>query len=119
MTGIMTRHALSTHSRFGQRVRRRFQSQLHLLPEGLPNPALMAQTFEAFGELGLDVGSALRTTRQLVLERLLCLDCDKQISLQQVTQAMTELAEFSLNRACAQVQKMLDQAHGTPCTQQG
>ena len=115
----MTRHALSTHSRFGQRVRRRFESQLHLLPEGLPNPALMAQTFEAFGQLGLDVGSALRTTRQLVLERLLCLDCDKQISLQQVTQAMTELAEFSLNRACAEVQKMLDQAHGTPCTQQG
>ncbi len=115
----MTRHALSSHSRFGQRVRRRFESQMHLLPAGLPDPASIAQAFEALGKLGLDVGGALRTTRQLVLERLLCLDCEEQIPLQQVTQAMTELAEFSLNQACTQAQKILALAHGTPCTEQG
>ena len=78
MTGIMTDPALSSHSRFGQRVRRRFESHLHLLPPGLPDPASMAQTFESLRALGFDVGSALRTNRQLVLERLLCLDCDEQ-----------------------------------------
>jgi glutamate-ammonia-ligase adenylyltransferase len=74
----------------------------------------MAQTFAALQALGLDTSSALRTTRQLVLERLLCLDCDEQAPLRQVTQAMTELAEFALNRAAAQVQQTLDQAHGSP-----
>ena len=74
----------------------------------------MAQTFEALQALGLDTSSALRTTRQLVLERLLCLDCDEQAPLRQVTQAMTDLAEFALKRAAAQVQQTLDQAHGSP-----
>src|ERR1035437_9975231 len=119
MTGIMTLAALSSHSRMGQRVRRRFASQLHLLPAGLPNPASMAQTLEALLDLGLDLGSALRTIRQLVLERLLCLDCDAQTPLQQVTQAMTDLAEFCLNQACLQVQQTLDRAWGSPNTTAG
>lgn len=79
----------------------------------------MAQTFEALRALGFDISSALRTTRQLVLERLLCLDCDEQAPLRQMTQAMTDLAEFALNKACAQVQQTLDQTHGTPSTPQG
>jgi glutamate-ammonia-ligase adenylyltransferase len=115
----MTRHALSAHSRFGQRVRRRFESQLHLLPAGLPGPDSMAQTLDALCAQGLDVASALRTVRQLVLERLLCLDCDQQIPLQQVTQVMTDLAELALKRACSQAQTLLDQAHGEPGTPQG
>jgi glutamate-ammonia-ligase adenylyltransferase len=115
----MTRHALSAHSRFGQRVRRRFESQLHLLPAGLPGPDSMAQTLDALCAQGLDVASALRTVRQLVLERLLCLDCDQQIPLQQVTQVMTDLAELALKRACSEAQTLLDQAHGEPGTPQG
>ena len=115
----MTRHALSAHSRFGQRVRRRFESQLHLLPAWLPGPDSMAQTLDALCAQGLDVASALRTVRQLVLERLLCLDCDQQIPLQQVTQVMTDLAELALKRACSQAQTLLDQAHGEPGTPQG
>ncbi|WP_296499333.1 bifunctional [glutamate--ammonia ligase]-adenylyl-L-tyrosine phosphorylase/[glutamate--ammonia-ligase] adenylyltransferase [Rhodoferax sp.] len=115
----MTRPTLSSHSRFGQRVRRRYENQLHLLPAGVPDQAAMALTFEALQALGNDTGSALRTTRQLVLERLLCLDCDEQAPLRQVTQAMTDLAEFALKRACAQVQLTLDEAHGAPCTPDG
>jgi glutamate-ammonia-ligase adenylyltransferase len=119
MSGIMTRPALSSHSRFGQRVRRRFESQLHLLPPGLPNPASMTQAFQAFRAQGLDTGGALRTTRQLVLERLLCLDCDEQAPLKEVTQAMTDLAEFALNTACDEVLLTLDQTHGIPSTLAG
>ncbi len=119
MTGIMTGPALALHSRFCQRVRRRFESQLELLPPGLPDPITMAQSFAALKALGGDSASALRITRQLVLERLLCLDCDAQASLQQVTQAMTSLAEFSLQRACSDVQQALDQNHGSPGTASG
>lgn len=115
----MTRPALSSYSRFAQRVQRRFECQLPLLAAGLPNPAAMAQTFAALLEQGLDVSSALRSTRQLVLERLLRLDCEEQLALPQVTQAMTDLAEFSLRQACTEVQQMLDQVHGTPRTQAG
>ena len=119
MTGIMTRPALSSHSRFGQRIRRRFESQLHLLPAGLPDQTTMTQAFEALSAQGLDTGSALRTTRQLVLERLLCLDCDADTPMRDITQAMTDLAEFSLQQACLQVQLTLDQTHGAPTTPDG
>ncbi len=112
----MTRPALSAYSRFGQRVHRRFEGQLPLLPPGVPDLASMAQAFEQIGVLGSDTGSALRTLRQLVLERLLRLDCDEQIALQQVTQVMTLLAEFALAKACTEVQNALDQTHGIPQT---
>ena len=79
----------------------------------------MAQTFDALMVQGGDTGNALRTTRQLVLERLLCLDCDAQATLQQITQAMTDLAEFTLDRACRQAQRTLDQTHGMPTTADG
>ena len=115
----MTRPVLSSHSRFGQRVRRRFESQLHLLPTGTPDACAMSVAFEALRSLGLGTGAALRTTRQLVLERLLCLDCDAQAPLRQITQAMTDLAEFALNKACAEVELTLDQIHGAPSTPAG
>jgi len=119
MTRIMTRAALLSYSRFGQRVRRRYESQLHWLPVGVPDPVLMARTFEALRSSGLDVGSALRVTRQLVLERLLELDCEQQLTLQQVTQGMTDLAEFALNQACREVQQTLEQCHGIARTTAG
>ncbi len=113
MTGIMT-GPVPEQSRWSQRVRRRYQSQLQLLPPGVPDPATLAQTFDALLASNPDVGVALRITRQLVLERLLSLDCQGQASLQQVTQAMTDLAEFALTRACQQAQCELDQRYGAP-----
>ena len=114
MTGIMTRQALSEHSRFGQRVRRRHAQELHLLLPGRPTPALMAELLQALRQRGLDTGAALRTLRQLVLERLLCLDCDEQAPLQHISQTMTELAELALQTACVQVQSDLQAQHGAP-----
>ena len=36
------------------------------------------------------------------MERLISLDCDEQAPLAMVTRAVTELAEFALDIACAQ-----------------
>ena len=100
---IMTRPPLALHSRFAQRVRRRYEQQLHLLPPGLPTPAHLATSFDALKTSGHDTASALRITRALVLERLLVLDCEAQASLTEVTTAMTDLAEFALNQALSEV----------------
>ena len=116
---IMTRPSLALHSRFAQRVHRRFEQQLPLLAPGLPTPEHLKATFDALTSSGQDTSSALRITRALVLERLMCLDCDAQISLTQVTQAMTDLAEFALNQALAEVLASLDLIYGAPMTASG
>jgi glutamate-ammonia-ligase adenylyltransferase len=118
----MTRNttpALSTGSRFAQRVRRRYDKQMELLPPGIPHRHTLHQLFDALQAQGADVSAALRTTRQLVLERLVNLDCDGHADLQTVTGVMTDLAEFALDIAFGASAQALDQIHGTPMTHQG
>jgi glutamate-ammonia-ligase adenylyltransferase len=105
---------LSAYSRFGQRVRRRYPSECAMLEAGLPARAACASMFARLAAAGVDLGSALRIVRQVVLERLMTLDCDGQANVRQVTQAMTELAEFALDMACNQVMGQLDALHGAP-----
>ena len=105
--------------RFGQRVRRRYQAQLALLPAGLPRRPLFAFLCESLQRGGEELGAALRITRQLVLERLLMLDCGAQASLREITGIMTELAEFALDKACIHVQGLLDAQHGEPLSTGG
>src|SRR6185369_10774040 len=76
---------LSSHSRFAQRLRRRYAGELALLPPGRPTRALMAGTYETLCARGNDTGTALRILRQLVMERLIGLDCDEQAPLAVVT----------------------------------
>ena len=103
-----------THSRFYQRLHRRYADELALFPAGVPVRALMEQALLALGRQGLDLSAALRVLRQLVLERLVQLDCAQQAPLTAVMQAMTELAELALDRACRQVRAELDSRHGAP-----
>jgi len=110
----MTRNPLSAHSRFGQRIRRRYESQLSVLQGGIPDREAMASAHAALLGQGNDMGGALRITRQLVLERLLRLDCDEGVTWDRIAQAMTDLAEFSLDVACGHVQQALDEVHGAP-----
>jgi glutamate-ammonia-ligase adenylyltransferase len=105
---------LSARSRFAQRLRRRYAGELALLPPGEPRRAAMQQAFEALRARGFDLPGALRVLRQLVLERLVVLDCDLQAGLAPVTTAMTELAEFALDHACRQACADLDALHGAP-----
>jgi [glutamine synthetase] adenylyltransferase / [glutamine synthetase]-adenylyl-L-tyrosine phosphorylase len=115
----MTRPPLSLHSRFAQRIHRRYEGQLHVLPLGTPGPAHLKTSFDELRAQGQSSASALRITRQLVVERLLQLDCEAQLSLAHVTQAMTDLAEFALNIALAEAQAALDLTHGAPLSPLG
>ncbi|MES2951927.1 MAG: bifunctional [glutamate--ammonia ligase]-adenylyl-L-tyrosine phosphorylase/[glutamate--ammonia-ligase] adenylyltransferase [Pseudomonadota bacterium] len=122
MSGIMTRNGQpdwALGSRFTQRIRRRYTQQLELLPAGAPTRQTLELLFEDLRGAGTDVGAALRTIRQLVVERLVCLDCNEQASLPTVTRTMTELAEFALNVACLESARALDLLHGAPLTLQG
>ena len=111
--------AHSSHSRFAQRVRRRHVAELHLLPSGTPDVAAMGQVYQALLQGGLRPDQALRVLRQLVLERLLTLDCDQDAPLSLITGSMTALAEFALDVACTQAFQALDAQHGAPTTAQG
>jgi glutamate-ammonia-ligase adenylyltransferase len=110
---------LSGHSRFVQRLRRRYAADLALLAEGVPTLHGMATAYEALRSGGHDVACSLRVLRQLVLERMVTLDCDRQAPLETITCAMTELAEFALDVACRQAFEDLDAAHGAPLTPEG
>ena len=118
----MTRNVtpdLAQGSRYGQRIRRRYAQQLPLLPPGAPKRHTLQQLFEALRAQGMDIGAALRATRQLVLERLIQLDCEEGAELQTITGTMTDLAEFALDMACAESARALDLVYGPPCTEQG
>ena len=106
--------AYAAHSRFAQRLRRRYAGELSLLPEGDPTRASMAVTFEALRARGDALPTALRVLRQLVMERLIVLDCDQQAPLSTITRAVTELAEFTLDLACQEADAQLDAVHGAP-----
>ncbi|MDP3231049.1 MAG: bifunctional [glutamate--ammonia ligase]-adenylyl-L-tyrosine phosphorylase/[glutamate--ammonia-ligase] adenylyltransferase [Acidovorax sp.] len=103
------------HSRFYQRLHRRYENDLPLLPAGTPARATMEQAYGVLRARGCDTGTALRVLRQLVMERLIQLDCEAQAPLADITTAVTELAELALDRACVQARQELDERHGAPC----
>ena len=112
--GFESSAALSGNSRFAQRVRRRYAAERLWLPVGVPDAAAVQLLFNRLRASGLDVGAALRVTRQVVLERLLTLDCDAALPLRDVCACMTSLAEFALDTACRQAFSELDVIHGLP-----
>jgi glutamate-ammonia-ligase adenylyltransferase len=105
---------LSSHSRFAQRLRRRYAGELSLLAPGVPDWDSMAAAWRQLRARGDDAATALRIVRQLVMERLLTLDCDHQCPLGDVTGAMTVLAEFTLDAACEEALAELEARHGMP-----
>ena len=107
------------HSRLVQRLRRRYADLLPLLPPGPPARDTMEQALVPLLERLGELGAALRVLRQLVMERLVVLDCEQQAPLEVVTRAVTELAELALDRACEEAQAQLDVQYGAPMTEQG
>ena len=114
--------ARADHSRFVQRIRRRYAPELALLPAGLPRRdtiVALIERLQAGGTPGRSLGSAMRVARQLVLERLAVLDIEAGASMSDITCAMTELAEATLDCALAHGQRELDARHGVPRNEAG
>lgn len=110
----------ASHSRFWQRLHRRYADVMDVLPPGAPVRATMEQALQRLQqEQGWDLSAALRVVRQLVMERLMALDCAQQADLHTVTRGVTELAELALDRACAQVRQELDARHGRSAGPEG
>ena len=111
--------ASADHSRFVQRIRRRYAIELALLAPGLPDRESIAALIALLQARGRGLASAMRVTRQLVLERLAVLDVEHAAALQDITLTMTELAEATLNLALAQARADLDARHGAPLNAAG
>ena len=106
--------AQAAHSRFVQRVRRRYASDLAVLPPGLPDVGVITALVQRLADGGRDLPAALRVARHLVLERLAVWDIEQSASLDDVTGAMTHLAEATLELALASAQAEADTRHGGP-----
>ncbi len=106
--------ASAAHSRFVQRVRRRYGDMLDRLPPGLPDFAAITTLIASLEAEGTPVMSALRVARQLVLERLAVLDIEHAADQAHITAAMTHLAEATLERAHAQALADIDPRWGVP-----
>jgi len=113
----------SGYSRFVQRIRRRYEAQRSLLEPGEPTRGNMESALLALRAQGLDTSAALRVLRQLVIERLVVLDCEgrpaEQAALNVVTRAMTELAELALDVAMLESRTILDAQYGAPQSDSG
>jgi len=106
------------HSRYVQRVRRRYAAELPLLQPGLPDRGVIGALIETLAT-DRPLASALRVARHLVLERLAVLDIEQSASVADVTLAMTHLAEVTLDRALTAARAELDEIHGEPRNAQG
>jgi [glutamine synthetase] adenylyltransferase / [glutamine synthetase]-adenylyl-L-tyrosine phosphorylase len=108
----------ANYSRFFQRIDRRYADYLLTLPLGEPQRDAMQTTYDALKRTGLDVSAALRILRQLVMHRLIQLDCEQHAELRVVTRAVTDLAELALEIALKTAYEELDTLHGKPSNAQ-
>jgi len=106
--------ASADHSRFVQRIRRRYGAELTLLSAGLPNRDTIDALIEQLLADGRPLAAAMRVARQLVLERLAVLDVEHGALMSDITGAMTALAEATLDRALAQARIDHDARFGVP-----
>ena len=107
------------HSRFVQRLRRRYGAELALLGPGIPDADMLAPTLSRIRERHPELAHALRILRQVVMERLIVLDCEQAAPLAVVTRCVTALAEFVLDAAFEAASAELDALHGAPLDPQG
>lgn len=108
---------LASFSRFYQRLQRRYADYFALLAPGEPQHASMRTTLDLLFAKGLNTSNGLRILRQLVMHRLITLDCDQQAPLAVVTRAVTELAEVALDVAMQTAYRELDDRYGAPRSQ--
>ncbi len=102
------------HSRFVQRIRRRYSKELAWVVTGLPSRDSIVTLITRLRGEGHALGAAMRIARQLTLERLAVLDVEQHAALGDVTRVMTELAEATLELALAEALDLQDRRFGAP-----
>ena len=111
------------HSRFYQRLARRYADLWALLPVGIPERNTLQIAFDTIcaqhPEVHADPGASLRMLRQWVMARLMTSDCEQQATMQSITLSVTQLAEFALDVACRHTLAELDLRHGVPTLASG
>ena len=117
--GAQPQHELAQNSRFVQRIRRRYAELLPLLPPGLPVRKLMQALLHDIRQHNPQPADSLRVMRNLVLERLVVLDCDYAAPLSAIVHSLTELAEVALQDALAECTRALDDLYGAPMQSDG
>jgi len=111
--------ASAEHSRFVQRVRRRYADELGLLPGGLPDLAAIDALIASLRGGGRSLSKAMRVARHLVLERLAVLDVEHGAAMTDITGAMTVLAETTLALALSEARSEQDLRFGPPLNAAG
>ena len=111
--------ATADHSRFVQRIRRRYGDELALLVAGLPTRDGIEALIDQLLGSGRTLASAMRVARQLVLERLAVLDVERGAAMADITRAMTDLAEATLDRALTQARIDHGARYGVPRNERG
>jgi glutamate-ammonia-ligase adenylyltransferase len=111
--------SLAVHSRFVQRVRRRWTPELPLLAPGIPTHESIAALIAALRAGGRALPAALRVGRNIVIERLAVVDVEHAAAMEAVTGAMTALAEVTLGLALDAARAELDTRHGVPRNEDG
>jgi glutamate-ammonia-ligase adenylyltransferase len=112
----------AAHSRYVQRVRRRYADEIAHFAQtapGTPRTPQITALIAHLREQGRELGSALRVARHLVMERLACLDVEGGAPMLEITASVTELAEVTLDHALAAAEAELDLKHGAPLDAQG
>jgi len=110
------------HSRYVQRIRRRYAAELQAFASQFPGAPLKPELQALLNLLlaeGRPLAEALRVTRQLLIERLATLDISQQIGLAEVIAAMTQWAELSLQMALADALAEQDLRFGAPLDSEG
>ena len=83
----------AAHSRYVQRVRRRYADEIARFAQtapGTPRTAQITTLIAHLREQGRELGSALRVARHLVMERLACLDVETGAPMLEITASVTE-----------------------------
>ena len=115
----LPQHQLAEGSRFVQRIRRRYADLLSLVPAGLPTHSMMQNLLAELRRQNHNPADSLRVMRNLVLERLVVLDCDYAAPLSAIVRCLTQLAEIALHDALTECTRALDEAHGAPLKEDG
>ena len=108
----------SDRSRYASRVRQRYGLELEFLPPGLPQEAHLRRALQSL-EKTYPLASALRVLRQLVMQRVLTLDCDQGLGLKEVMLCICTLAQFALAQAAKRARETLAAQWGLPQTAAG